>query len=108
MRSGRVAAGIIALHRGDLTQIKKIFARRCSPSDYPDPDANRGADRSSAARLKLIHPVHCTIAFFFSAPDSQGLGPNFFQISMATSPNLCSKVVELQTSYISTIGTELS
>jgi hypothetical protein len=57
MMSGRVVAGIIALHRGDLTQIKKIFAWRCSPIDHPDPSANHGADWSSAARLKLIHPV---------------------------------------------------
>jgi hypothetical protein len=57
MRSDRMAAGIIALHRGDLTQIKKIFVRRCSPIDHPDPGANRGADWSSAARLKLIHLV---------------------------------------------------
>jgi hypothetical protein len=55
--------------------------------------------RSSVVRLKLIHPVYCTIAFFFSAPDNQGLGPNFFQISMVTRPDLCSKVIELQTSY---------
>ena len=103
-----MAAGVSAFHRGGLIRSKEVFAGRCSPPDHLDPGANRGADRSSAARLKLIHPVHCTIAFFFSAPDSQGLGPNFFQISMATSPNLCSKVVELQTSYTLAIGTELS
>jgi hypothetical protein len=53
-------------------------------------------------------PGHCTMAMFFSAPDSQSLGWIFSKVFMATHPNLCSKVVELQTSYISTIGTELS
>jgi hypothetical protein len=49
--SGRVAAGIITLHRGDLTRIKKIFARRCTSRAHPDPGANHGADWSSAVRV---------------------------------------------------------
>jgi hypothetical protein len=63
-------------------------------------DANHGGDQSSVARLKLIHPVHCTIAFFVSMPDSQGLGLNFFQISMAPRPNFCSKIVDPYTIFI--------
>jgi hypothetical protein len=44
----------------------------------------------------------------FSAPDSQVLGQFSSQISMATSPSLCIKVVVLHTSYKSTIGIKLS
>jgi hypothetical protein len=35
----------------------------------------------------------------FRQPDSHSLGPVFFQISVATQPKLCSKVIELLTSY---------
>jgi hypothetical protein len=38
----------------DLTRSKKIFAQRCSSSDHHDPDANRGADRSSAVRTAAL------------------------------------------------------
>jgi hypothetical protein len=37
--------------------------------------------------------LHCTIEFFFSAPDSQGLGSNLSQYSMATSWLASNKVV---------------
>jgi hypothetical protein len=101
-RSGRVAAEIIALHRGDLTQIKKIFARRCSPIDHPDPGANRGADRSSAARLKLIHPV------LYHGDDLQLPEPTIIFLldlrilvrNRAISFNkICSPCISLQTNY---------
>jgi hypothetical protein len=49
--SGRVAARIITLHRGDLTQIKKIFARRCTSRAHPDPGANHDVDWSAAVRV---------------------------------------------------------
>jgi hypothetical protein len=62
-RDGRVAAGVIALHRGGLTQSKRIFARRCSLPDHPDPGANRGVDGSSAVSLSTRY---CTMAMIFS------------------------------------------
>jgi hypothetical protein len=60
-----VAAGVSALHRGGLIRSKKIFARRYSLPDHPDPGADCSADRSSASRNcragSLIHMGHCTM-----------------------------------------------
>lgn len=62
--------------------------------------ARIAVEGSSAARsLILIFFSYCTVAFLFSVRDSHSLGLNFSQISIATCPNLCSKVVELHTSY---------
>jgi hypothetical protein len=112
MRSGCVAAGVIALHRGDLTRSKKIFARRCSPPDYPDPSANHGAVRSPAVRTAALAVWSPTVTIpwhiFISRPDRALWSTIFSQISMATSPSLCIKVVVLHTSYKLTIGIKLS
>jgi hypothetical protein len=106
-----VAARVSALHHGGLTRSKKIFARRCSPPDHPDPGANRSADRSLAVRLPRWRSDPYTTLYHgecsFSKPDSHSLGPDFFQISVATHPDLCSKIVELQTNNTLTIGIEL-
>jgi hypothetical protein len=64
--SGRVVTGIIALHRGDLTQFNKIFTRRCTPLAHPDPGADHGADWSSVVRAEAYLLGYCTKAMFFS------------------------------------------
>jgi hypothetical protein len=50
--------------------------------------------------------VYCTMEHLLQSPDRQGLGSIFSEICMWTSLNLCTKVVELQTNYNSTIGLE--
>ena len=64
--SGRVAAIIIALHRGDLTQINKIFARRCTPLAHPDPGADHDTNWLSVVRAEAYLLGYCTKAMFFS------------------------------------------
>jgi hypothetical protein len=93
-----VAAGVSALHRAGLTRSKKIFARRCSPPDHPDPGANRGADRSSAVRLPRWRSDPVLLLYHgvsFRYPDRATLGPIFSRFSMVPSPNIYSKVVLL-------------
>jgi hypothetical protein len=64
---------------------------------------------SSAVRVTEPDSIgYCTMGCFFSMPDSHSLGPILSPFLMASHPKICSKAVELQTSYISTIGTELS
>ena len=61
-RGGRVAAGVSALHHGGLTQSKKIFARRCSPPDHPDPGANRGdSDTNRGGKSPAVRTVALAI-----------------------------------------------
>jgi hypothetical protein len=56
----------------------------------------------------LIHSVTVPWRTPFSWPDSLSSGPIFSQFPMASYPKICIKVVELQTSYTSAIGIELS
>jgi hypothetical protein len=93
-----VAAGVIALHRGDLTQNKRIFVRRGLLIDHPDPDANRDGDWSSAVRLPRWQSDPLQLLYHgvpFRQPDRASSGPIFSRFSMVPSPNIYSKVVLL-------------
>jgi hypothetical protein len=57
-------------------------------------ESRRGSSAVSGA-VDLIFIRHCTMGCSISAPDSQSLSMIFSQISMATYPSLCSKVVVL-------------
>ena len=60
---------------------------------------SRRKDHRRRGDASAIYFSHCTIAIFFSQPDSRCLRQIFSQFSMATQPMLCSKVVALQTIF---------
>ena len=57
-----------------------------------------GGEGLSCCRSDLSESLYHG-AYFFSKPDSHSLGQDFFQISVATQTKLCSKVIDLLTSY---------
>jgi hypothetical protein len=75
--SGRVAARIFALHRGDLTQSMNIAAKRCPPSTQPERGANHDADRCrrrGAPHLRYF--CYCSIVIVLQSTWQSTIGGN--------------------------------
>jgi hypothetical protein len=115
-RKAAVIGVLIGFRRGERCTVAGILywpelstamISKCYPVDLVTSHGGDGtnlcAGRSPAVRLPRWRPDPHQITVpwrvSFSAPDSQSLGLIFSQISIVTCPNLCSKVVELHTSY---------
>jgi hypothetical protein len=95
---GPVAAGIFALHHGDLTQSMNIATKRCSPSTRPRRIANHGSDRCRRRGAPhLGYFCYYSIAIVLQSTWPSTIGGDLLQ-------NLCGNlIIDLYQSCWSTI-----
>jgi hypothetical protein len=85
--SGHVVAGIVSLHRGDLTQFMNIVAKRCLPSAWPEHGVNHSADwRRRRGALHQRYFWYCSIAIVLQSNWQSTIRGNFLH-------NLCGNFI---------------